>query len=214
MPASITTSSANPEIMFRKLYLSPMGIFLSLLMHLFRLWPGVFMIYGYFNRKPFSFRKNTRVSSSAILSYKSKITLADHIWIGHYCLLDGIGGIEIGEGVHLASHTCIYTHSSHDAIRLLGQNFIEIPAEIRPAYHRAPVSIGKYTFVGTHCVILPGVKIGQGCIIGAGSVVARNVADYAIVAGNPAEVKGSTREADEKLLEQWKTTDSYYLTRT
>lgn len=197
--------------MLRKLYLSPLGIFISLLMHLFSFWPKAFMIYGYFNRMPFAFRKNTRISSSAILSNKTKIQLSDHIWIGHYCLLDGIGGIHIGEGVHLASHTCIYTHSSHHAIRLLGKKFIEVAAEHRPAYNISPVSIGAFTFIGTHSVILPGVKIGKGCIVGAGSVVIKNVNDFEIVSGNPATVKGNTREADEKLLQEWKTANSYYL---
>lgn len=177
-------------------------------------WPKAFMIYGFFNRNPFAYRKNTRVSSSAILSSKSEIKLADHIWIGHYCLLDGIGGIAIEEGVHLASHTCIYTHSSHNAIRLLGKKFIEIDAKERPAYNMAPVSIGAFSFIGTHSVILPGVKIGRGCIIGAGSVVTKDVNDYEIVAGNPAITKGNTRELDEQLLKEWKTENSYYLSRT
>jgi acetyltransferase-like isoleucine patch superfamily enzyme len=114
--------------------------------------------------------------------------------------------------VHLASHTCIYTHSSHNAIRLLGKKFIEVEAMHRPAYNISSVSIGAYTFVGTHCVILPGVKIGKGCIIGAGSVVTKDVKDFEIVAGNPATVKGNTRELDEKLLNEWKTENSYYLT--
>ncbi len=200
--------------MLRKLYLSLLGIFISLLMNLISFWPKAFMIYGYFNRKPFAFRKNTRVSSSAILSSKSKIQLADHVWIGHYCLLDGIGGIQIGEGVHLASHTCIYTHSSHHAIRLLGKKFIEVDAMLRPAYHIAPVIIGNYSFIGTHCVILPGVKIGKGCIVGAGSVVTKDVNDFEIVSGNPATVKGNTRETDEKLLQDWKTDNSYYLSKS
>jgi acetyltransferase-like isoleucine patch superfamily enzyme len=198
--------------MLRKIYLSPFGFFISLLMHVAALWPKAFMIYGYFNRKPFAFRKHTRISSSAILSFKSNIKIADHVWIGHYCLLDGIGGIELGEGVHLASHTCIYTHSSHNAIRLLGKKFIEVEAMHRPAYNISSVSIGAFTFVGTHCVILPGVKIGKGCIIGAGSVVTKDVKDFEIVAGNPATVKGNTRELDEKLLNEWKTENSYYLT--
>jgi acetyltransferase-like isoleucine patch superfamily enzyme len=196
--------------MLRKIYLSPLGVFISVLMNVIGFWPKAFMIYGYFNRKPFAFRKCTRVSASAVLSSKTQIRLADHIWIGHYCVLDGIGGINIEEGVHLASHTCIYTHSSHDTIRLLGKKFIETDALLRPAYHIAPVSIGAYSFIGTHSVILPGVKIGKGCIIGAGSVVTKNVNDYEIVAGNPASVKGNTLEQDEKLLKEWKTENSYY----
>jgi acetyltransferase-like isoleucine patch superfamily enzyme len=197
--------------MLRQLYLSPVGIFFSAIMHMVSWWPKPFMVYGYFNRRPIRFLKHTRISSTAVLTYKSRIHLGDHIWIGHYCLLDGIGGIEIGEGVHLASHTCIYTHSSHHAIRLLGTQYIRIAAHQRPAYEMKPVRIGPYSFIGTHCVILPGVTIGKGCIVGAGSVVTTTVNDFEIVAGNPATVKGDTRLIDADLLKSWKTPDSYYL---
>src|ERR1035437_2665446 len=157
--------------MLRKLYLSPLGIFISWGLSFFSFWHRPFMVYGHYNRKQKKFQKHTRISSSAKLSGKSSIDIGNNVWIGHYCLLDGIGGISIGEGVHLASHSCIYTHSSQNSIRLLGRKFIEVPAEMRPGYIIKKVSIADFTFIGTSCVILPGVSIGTGCIIGAGSVV-------------------------------------------
>jgi acetyltransferase EpsM len=48
------------------------------------------------------------------------------------------------------------------------------------------VHIGEGTHVGAGAVIIPGVKIGKGCMVGAGAVVLRDVADYMMVAGNPA----------------------------
>jgi acetyltransferase EpsM len=48
------------------------------------------------------------------------------------------------------------------------------------------VQIGEGTHVGAGAVIIPGVKIGKGCMVGAGAVVLRDVADYIMVAGNPA----------------------------
>ena len=51
-----------------------------------------------------------------------------------------------------------------------------------------PVVIGNDVWIGGRVIILPGVKIGDGAIVGAGSVVTRDVSEYDIVAGNPARV--------------------------
>lgn len=51
-----------------------------------------------------------------------------------------------------------------------------------------PVFIGNDVWIGGHVIILPGVNVGNGSIIGAGSVVTRDVPDYAIVGGNPAQI--------------------------
>jgi acetyltransferase-like isoleucine patch superfamily enzyme len=68
------------------------------------------------------------------------------------------------------------------------------PAARRLSSHRAtaaPVLIGDDVFVGLQCLILKGVTLGPGSVVGAGSVVTRDVPAGAIVAGNPAETIGS-----------------------
>lgn len=197
--------------MLRKIYLSPLGIFISLMMSAFSIFHKPFMVYGHYNRKQKKFNQRTRISSSTKLSAKSNIDISDNVWIGHYCMLDGIGGINIGEGVHIASHSCIYTHSSQNSIRLLGEKFIEVSAEKRPGYIIKKVSIGKFTFIGTSSVIVGGVSIGKGCIIGAGSVVNKDIPDFSVAVGNPAKIIGSTKTIDEKLLAAFKCENSYYL---
>ena len=197
--------------MLRKLYVSPLGIFISLGMRFFHFWPRPFMLYGHYNRVKGKFQKLTRISTYAKLSVRKNIDISNNVWIGHYCLLDGLGGISIGEGVHIASHTCIYSHSSQNAIRLLGKKYIEVPAEKRPGYILKKVNIGEYSFIGTSCVILPGISIGRGCIIGAGSIVSKDIPDFSVAAGNPARVIGSTKTLDEKLLAAYKCSDTYYL---
>jgi len=51
-----------------------------------------------------------------------------------------------------------------------------------------PISIGRNVWIGFDCVVLPGVRIGEGSIVGARSVVTENVPPYTVVAGNPARV--------------------------
>ncbi len=196
--------------MFRKIYLSPFGIFISLALNLLSFIKKPFMVYGYFNRPDGNFYKRTRIGSTVKLLDKKKIDIQDHVWIGHYSLLDGIGGIKIEKGVNIASHTCIYTHSSQNAIRLMGEKFIDTPAKNRVGYLIEGVTIGEFTFIGTSCVILPGTSIGKGCIVGAGSVVKGNYPNYSIIVGNPSKIIGDTRKVDEKYFSEGADLSNYY----
>jgi acetyltransferase-like isoleucine patch superfamily enzyme len=196
--------------MLRKIYLSPLGYLISLILNIIAFIHNPFMVYGYYNRVQKHFFKNTRISSSAKLLDKHDIDIHDNVWIGHYCLLDGIGGIIIGEGVNIASHSCIYTHSSQNAIRLLGKKFIQIEAKDRIGYIIESVEIGAYTFIGTSSVILPGTKIGKGAIIGAGSVVKGDFPDFSIIVGSPAKIVGDSRKADEKYFSDPIVIENYF----
>ena len=54
--------------------------------------------------------------------------------------------------------------------------------------HGEPITIGDNVWFGGHCTVLPGVTIGNNAVIGAGSVVTKDVPDNAVVAGNPARI--------------------------
>lgn len=56
------------------------------------------------------------------------------------------------------------------------------------SYSKGDIIIGNDVWIGQNCTILGGVKIGDGAVIGANTVVAKNVPDYAIVVGNPAKI--------------------------
>ena len=102
-------------------------------------------------------------------------------WIGPFCLMDGSGGLTIGEGCDFAAGTHVYTHSS--AMRCVsGREYGVVD--------RQPVVIGNRVFVGANCVIQMGVAIGDESIISAGSVVTKDVAPRTVVAGVPARVVG------------------------
>lgn len=116
----------------------------------------------------------------------------ESVWIGYFTLIDGSGGLTIERGVEISSGVQILTHSSD--LRCIRERRIVDGKVNRDEIERAPVKIGKYTFIGTNAVILKGVTIGDHCIIGAGAVVTKDVKPSSIVVGVPARVIGTTVE--------------------
>ena len=186
--------------MLKKIYLSPIGWLIIPILNLFSLFQRPFMAYGYYNRVKNRLQKFTRISSSAVLLDKKNLDLGDNTWVGHYSIIDSSYGVKIGEGCQLAAWIGVYSHSSHIAIRLLGRDYMRTDIHYRSGYQSGPVEIGPYSFIGAQTIILPGVKIGKGCLIGAHSLISKSLPDFAVVAGNPAQVIGDTRQMDRKYL--------------
>lgn len=116
--------------------------------------------------------------------YETKnIIIGQDSIIGEGCILDGRDELVIGNHVALASDVMIY-NSQHDTN---DENFTAI---------NKPVILEDYVFVGPRAIILPGVKIGKGAIIAAGAVVTKDVSQFSIVAGIPAEIIGERKIKD------------------
>jgi len=184
----------------------PISLALNLLARIFQ----PFMVYGYWNAPTRSFRRLTRVSSTAVLVDKSKIDLGDGVWVWHHSIIDGSNGVRVGDGVQIGAWVGIFSHSSHVAIRLHGRDYINVDKHSRLGYVRAPVEIGEFSFIGAGACVLPGVTIGRGCLVAAGAVVSRDVPDFAIVAGNPAKVIGSTIDLDRRYFDDPVVQESYF----
>lgn len=104
------------------------------------------------------------------------ITVGKEVFINSCCHFQDQGGIVIGDNV-LIGHNVTLATLNHD----------ENP-ERRQSIHPAPIEIGKNVWIGSNVTILQGIKIGDGAIVGAGSVVTRDVPANCIVAGNPASI--------------------------
>jgi acetyltransferase-like isoleucine patch superfamily enzyme len=146
---------------------------------------------------------HTRISGASVIEHEERLTLGDHVFIGHFNFIDASGGVAIEEGVQIASHCAIVTHSSHRSQRLLGPAYAAWPAAAdgeRPGWIAGPVRIGAYSFVGPHSLIEANTRIGRGTLVCAGSFVRGDFPDFAILEGRPARVVGDSRRADERAL--------------
>lgn len=157
------------------------------------------MVWGYQDASG-SFRAATRISDTAILYHPENISMGENVFVWHYTILDGTGGLEIEEGAQIGAWVGLFTHSSHISIRLLGKHYQEIPEYEKPGYVTAPVRIGRYVFIGAAAKVLPGVSVGNGALISAGSMVIKDVPPFSIMRGSPAKEVGDTRELDESYL--------------
>jgi acetyltransferase-like isoleucine patch superfamily enzyme len=152
---------------------------------------------------------NTRIAPSTCIEHEDRLQLADHVFIGPFNFIEASGGVVIGEGVQITHHASIVTHSSHRAQRLLGRRFVDWQGT-PPGWVAGPVTIGAYCFIGPHSVIEAGSTLGRGCIVRAGSVVRGSFGDFAVIAGNPAQQVGDSREADMRWLAQHPELQAHY----
>jgi len=196
--------------MLKKIYLSKIGLLISIVLNFLGYLRRPFMIYGYFNRPQKKFFKKTRISSSAVILSGSNLDIQDNVWIGHFSVLDASCGIHIGEGVQTGNSVAFYTHSSHDSIRLLGKRYMYCDATDRVGYKKGAIFVGEYSFIGSHSIVFYGVTIGKGSLICAGSVLTSSVPDFSIVSGNPAKIIGSTLLKDEKYFFEKIVQDNYF----
>ena len=124
-----------------------------------------------------------------------KLEIGDNFVMGDYNHIVANHSVTIGNNVLLASRIFI-TDSNHGTYSGDNQSQPEEAPNIRPMSY-APVVIGNNVWIGENVSIMAGVKIGDGCIIGANSVVTKDVATDTIVAGAPAKpIKKYDRESN------------------
>ena len=131
-------------------------------------------------------------SSSTVLTpfyvdYGKNTEIGKDCWIQQCCTFFGRCGIKIGNGVFIGPKC-----------NLITINHLEDPEE-RSTTYGAPIVLEDKVWLGINVTVLPGVTIGYGSIVGANSVVTKDVPPMTIVAGNPAHIirKIKTKHQDE-----------------
>ena len=166
----------------------------------------------------FSFKElgnNVLISKSASLYGTEHMSFARNSRIDDFCALSG--EIIIGENVHITVHCSItaslspiviedfvgiaancHIFSSMDDYLGFGLNNPTVPIEFRNVSH-GPVRISKHSIVGTSSVIFPNVVVGEGCAIGAMSLVNKSLEPWGVYVGIPVKrIKERSRDLLEK----------------
>ena len=110
--------------------------------------------------------------------FQNKMQIGNHTWIGQGCFFHSAGGLEIGQAVGIGPMVKIITSYHVD-------DNIDIPVYFNETRF-AKVVLKDGCDIGVGSTILPGITIGQGAIVGAGSVVTHDVPDYQVWVGVPA----------------------------
>jgi acetyltransferase-like isoleucine patch superfamily enzyme len=145
-----------------------------------------------------TWRPHSRIGTHCVIESPEQLRLGDHVFIGQFNFIDASGGLAIGDGVQITNQVSVLTHSTHRAVRIEREAFWGHPA---PAgMQRSATSIGEWSFIGPHCTIAPGTRIGRGVLVRAYSYVRGEVPDFAIVQGQPARIVGDVRNDDRAWL--------------
>ena len=117
------------------------------------------------------------IHSTTRIQIPWNLTMKHRACLGEHANAYSLGKIEVMEGATVAqeAYLCTGTHDFNDSsLQLITK----------------PITIGRNSFIGARAMILPGVSIGDQAIVGAMSVVSKDVPDHQIVAGNPAQKIG------------------------
>lgn len=132
---------------------------------------------------------DTFINPPFYCDYGSHIEVGKNFFANYNCTMLDVGMIRIGDNVQIAPNVAIYTagHPVHPATRNTSYEY------------GIDVTIGNNVWIGGNVVICPGVKIGDNAVIGAGSVVLRDIPAWTIAAGNPCrEIRKITEDDRNK----------------
>jgi len=124
---------------------------------------------------------NVRIDDFCILS--GRILIKDYVHISAAVIIHGDNvGVEIGNFCNISGNTSFYAASDDYSGETLTSPLI--PEKYKKIF-RKKIVLGDYTIIGANCVVLPGVNLGEGCSVGAMSLINKSLAEWTINCGIP-----------------------------
>lgn len=139
--------------------------------------------------------KNIEIAHNFKFIYPENITIMEHTYIGPNCTIYAHAEIFISRGTIIGPNLTIYS-ANHN----FSENATSIPYDKK--LNKSEICIGENVWIGGNVILLPNTKIGEGSIIGAGSVIAKEIPPFSIVVGNPAKIIGQRNITKYKELKE------------
>lgn len=145
-----------------------------------------------------------------------RMTIGSHVIVDDFVFLDGRAGLTLGSWVHISMFASIFgggealigdfVNVAAGSRLITGSDLFDgsglagatIPDEFR-AVERGRIVLGDHVMVSANAVVLPNVKVGEGTVVGAGSVVTGDLPPWTIAFGQPARPR--RERAPERILE-------------
>lgn len=142
--------------------------------------------------------ENAFINPPFYCDYGTHIEVGKNFFANYNCTIIDVAKVTIGENCMMAPNVAVYTagHPVHPVSR---NSLYEYGIE---------VSIGDNVWIGGNTVILPGVHIGSNTVIGAGSVVTKDIPEWVVAAGNPCKVVRKITDGDKEFYFKGKKFDS------
>lgn len=133
---------------------------------------------------------NAWINPPFCCDYGSHIEVGKNFFANYNCTIIDVARVRIGDNCQMAPNVAIYT-AGHPVYPTTRNSAFEYGKE---------VTIGDNVWLGGNTVVCPGVNIGNNVVIGAGSVVTKDIPDWSIAAGNPCRVIRKITEEDRRKL--------------
>lgn len=127
-----------------------------------------------------NFGKGTSIYDSSLVL--GEVDVGENCWIGPFSVLDGSGGLKIGNNCDISAGVQIYTHETVD--RIIKNEDIKYMS----------TKIGNNVYIGPNTIVSKGVTIGDFVVIGANSFVNKDIPSYSKAYGTPITIQGTYKE--------------------
>ncbi len=143
------------------------------------------VVFAHSAKKTVSIESGTNIGNGVRIKsgFDGKIKIGKNVYIEDYSYISSHNNIEICDEAMIAANCYIVDFNHIIPLSKSKKNLMS-----KKGYESNPVKIGKYVWIGANVVVLPGVKIGDNSVIGAGSVVTKSIPANSVAVGSPAKI--------------------------